>query len=156
MISRINCLALWLFAVIAATGCARAVEPLTAADVNTIVAQAVQAAGAAGVTHGFIAVSDREGFILGLYSLSGTPAATDFGPVNAIDKAGTAAFLSSNGEAFTSRTAGYIIQAPLSARNYQYRARTADRRRVVEPPVFGHQSFSHAGRPARRRFRIRA
>jgi uncharacterized protein GlcG (DUF336 family) len=111
MILRTNWLGLWIFALIAATGCARAAAPtLTAADVNIIVAQAVQAAAASGVTHCDIAVSDREGFILGLYSISGPPAATDLGPFNAIDKAGTAAFLSSNGEAFTSRTAGYIIQ----------------------------------------------
>ncbi len=112
MISRNNWLAFWIFAVLAATGCSRAAaQGLTSGDVTIIVGQAVQAAAASGVTHGFIAVSDREGFILGLYGISGPPtSATDLGPVNAIDKAGTAAFLSSNGEAFTSRTAGYIIQ----------------------------------------------
>lgn len=100
-----------VLAVLTFMGKAKAAPPiLTATDVQTIVAQAAGAAIAAGQTHGFIAVSDREGYILGLYSLSGPPAATDLGPFNAIDKAGTAAYLSSNGEAFTSRTAGFIIQ----------------------------------------------
>jgi len=86
-------------------------QTLTVADVNTIVAQAAKAAAAYG-TNSVIAVSDREGYILGVYGVNGTPslATTGLAEVNAIDKAATAAYLSSNGEAFTSRTAGYIIQ----------------------------------------------
>jgi uncharacterized protein GlcG (DUF336 family) len=112
MISRNSWIAFGALAVFAATGRANAAPPiLTAIDVRIIVAQGVQAAMTAGQTHGYIAVSDREGYILGLYNLSGAaPAANDLGPFNAIDKAGTAAYLSSNGEAFTSRTAGFIIQ----------------------------------------------
>ena len=111
MISRNNWLIIGIAAVFAVTGQAKlAAQSLTTADVTTIIQQGVNAATAGGLTHGYIAVSDREGYILGLYSLSGAPAAADLGPFNAIDKAGTAAYLSSNGEAFTSRTAGFIIQ----------------------------------------------
>jgi len=86
----------------------RAAAPsLTLDDVNTIVGQAAQAAKLYG-TNSVIAVSDREGYILAVYGVSGPP--SGLGVINAIDKAATAAYLSSNGEAFTSRTAGYIIQ----------------------------------------------
>lgn len=112
MIARNYWLALGVFAIIAASGRAKAQTPfLTTTDVNTVVGQAIQAANTFGATNCFISVSDREGYILALYSVSGgAPAGTNLGPVNAIDKAGTAAYLSSNGEAFTSRTAGFIIQ----------------------------------------------
>src|SRR5688572_3486229 len=55
-----------------------------------------------------IAVVDREGFVLGVWSVNGL-----VDPVNALDaitKAGTAAFLSSDQHAFTTRTAGFIVQ----------------------------------------------
>jgi uncharacterized protein GlcG (DUF336 family) len=112
MISRITRLIVGTAAVFAATQQASPAAPLLlATDVNIIVGHALAGARAMGVTSGFIAVSDREGYMLGLYSIAGgAPAGTNFGPVNAIDKAGTAAYLSSNGEAFTSRTAGFIIQ----------------------------------------------
>ena len=110
MISRNYWLTIGVLAALAGTGYA-APPTLTVSDVNTIIAQGVKAATAYGDTHCFIAVSDREGYILGLYSVAaGMPAPLNLGPVNAIDKAGTAAYLSSNGEAFTSRTAGFIIQ----------------------------------------------
>jgi uncharacterized protein GlcG (DUF336 family) len=80
---------------------------LTVLDVETILQQG--AAGAAAYSpNSVIAVTDREGFVLGVYGVSGPPTETQ--AVNAIDKAGTAAYLSSNGEAFTTRTAGFIIQ----------------------------------------------
>jgi len=56
-----------------------------------------------------IAVVDREGYVLGVWSVNG--AAPD--PVTVLDavtKAGTASFLSSDQHAFTSRTAGFIVQ----------------------------------------------
>ena len=113
MISRNIWLAFGVCTTIAVSGWAKAQTPLlTTSDVNLIVGQALKGAATYGVTNGFIAVSDREGFILGLYSIAGgMPAPTNLGPVNAIDKAGTSAFLSSNHDAFTSRTAGYIIQS---------------------------------------------
>ncbi len=108
---------------------------LTTDEVRTIIAQAVSAAVAMNklVT---VAVTDREGNVLGLFNmtgastmmqirgggplqtpdpitglvpvgLEGTRLASRFG---AISKAGTAAFFSTSGNAFTTRTAGFIIQ----------------------------------------------
>ena len=79
---------------------------LTVADVNAIIGQGAKAALAFS-PGAVIAVSDREGYILGVYGVSGPPAGLTV--INAIDKAGAAAYLSSNGEAFTTRTAGFII-----------------------------------------------
>jgi len=107
---RTNWLTLGMTVALATMAFVDAQPILTTADVTTIIQQAV-----AGVPHGLnavIAVSDREGFILGVYGVNGAPSlgTTGLAEVNAIDKAGTAAFLSSNGQAFTSRTAGFIIQ----------------------------------------------
>ena len=56
-----------------------------------------------------IAVTDREGFVLGVWNVrGGQPTASEI--AIAVSKAGTGAFLSSNQNAFTSRTAGFIIQ----------------------------------------------
>ena len=108
MISRNNGLALLAFLVLTATG--RAAAPtLTVADVNKILGQAAKAAMVYSPSS-VIAVTDREGFVLGVYGVSGQPSTVSFPFFNAIDKAATAAYLSSNGEAFTSRTAGFIIQ----------------------------------------------
>jgi uncharacterized protein GlcG (DUF336 family) len=66
-----------------------------------------------------IAVVDREGFVLGVWSaddprplgpLPPPPLPNDIAVLDAITKAGSAAFLSSNQNAFTSRTAGFIVQ----------------------------------------------
>jgi uncharacterized protein GlcG (DUF336 family) len=54
-----------------------------------------------------VAVVDREGFVLGVRSLFPDP--DPFDAVDAITKAGTAAFLSSDQNAFSSRTAGFIV-----------------------------------------------
>jgi uncharacterized protein GlcG (DUF336 family) len=59
-------------------------------------------------TNAVIAVVDREGFVLGVWSLKSAPDPLDV--IDAITKAGTAAFLSSTEQAFTSRTAGFIVQ----------------------------------------------
>ena len=110
---------------------------LTTSDVQTIIAQAVSAAVAINrpVT---VAVTDREGNVLGVFTMAGAPATTQFrgggpGPTQvpnpitgfvatgldgtvvpaklaAISKAGTASLFSTTGNAFTSRTAGFIIQ----------------------------------------------
>lgn len=97
-----------LVLLVAAASSARAAGPaLTVADVNTVIGQAAQAAIIYS-PQAVIAVTDREGFVLGVYGVAGPPTATQ--TANAIAKAGTAAYLSSGGEAFTSRTAGYIIQ----------------------------------------------
>ncbi len=81
---------------------------LTSADVDIIIRRA--AARAAKISpNSIIAVTDREGYVLGVWVTRGGNATQDE-IATAVSKAGTAAFLSSNQNAFTSRTAGYIIQ----------------------------------------------
>ena len=81
---------------------------LTAADVQTIINHAVTRAVQVS-PRSVIAVTDREGYVLGIWNVAGGEP-TDAQIANAVSKAGTAAFLSSNQNAFTSRTAGFIIQ----------------------------------------------
>ena len=110
---------------------------LTTSEVQTVIAQAVSAASALNrpVT---VAVTDKEGNVLGVFTMTGAPATTQFrgggpGPtltpnpltgfvatgldgtvvparLAAISKAGTAALFSTRGNAFTTRTASFIIQ----------------------------------------------
>jgi uncharacterized protein GlcG (DUF336 family) len=108
---------------------------LTPGEVQTIIAQAVSAAAAMNklVT---VAVTDREGNVLGVFSMTGAPSMVQIrggGPLQtpdvttglvpvglegtrlpsrlaAISKAGTAAIFSTSGNAFNTRTAGFIIQ----------------------------------------------
>src|SRR3984893_14074726 len=81
---------------------------LTAADVQTIINHAVTRAVQVS-PRSVIAVTDREGYVLGVWNVAGgEPTPTQI--ANAVSKAGTAAFLSSNQNAFSSRTAGFIIQ----------------------------------------------
>src|SRR5690349_19280508 len=83
-------------------GSATAFGQLTAADVQTIINQAV--ARAVKISpNSVIAVTDREGYVLGVWVVRGG-AATTGEIATAVSKAGTAAFLSSNQNAFTSRT----------------------------------------------------
>src|SRR5690349_19758233 len=81
---------------------------LSAADVQTIVGQAVTRAVSIS-RNSVIAVTDREGYVLGVWNVRGGEP-TEPQIATAVSKAGTAAFLSSNQNAFTSRTAGFIIQ----------------------------------------------
>ena len=87
---------------------------LTLADVETVIAQAVTRAAALTntslATNAVIAVTDREGWVLGVWALNTNSPVSDDLIGNAIAKAGTAAFLSSDNNAFTSRTAGFIVQ----------------------------------------------
>jgi len=115
---------------------------LTTSEVQTIIAQAVSAAASLNraVT---VAVTDKEANVLGVFKMTGAPATTQLrgggpGPsltpdpitgfvgtgldgsvvpakLAAISKAGTAALFSTRGNAFTSRTAGFIIQEHLPA-----------------------------------------
>lgn len=110
---------------------------LNSSDVQTIIAQAVSTAASLNrsVT---VAVTDREGNALGVFKMTGANAKTQLrgggpGPsqvpdpvtgfvptgldgtivpsnIAAISKAGTAALFSTRGNAFTTRTAGFIIQ----------------------------------------------
>ena len=111
---------LLLLSTLAARGAAPTVEPteqLTLADVQTIIAQAVTKAVKEDPS-AIIAVVDREGFVLGVWDVaSRTGGKGDLliegglSPVGvAIREAGTASYLSSDGEAFTTRTAQFIIQ----------------------------------------------
>ena len=81
---------------------------LILADVQTITAQAVTRASQAS-PDSVIAIVDREGFVLGVWTVNGSLPATDI-LADAIAKAGTASFLSSDQHAFSSRTAGFIVQ----------------------------------------------
>ena len=104
---------LWLFSVylsaILATANARAATFLTHDDVQLIIQQAASRAAQVD-PHAIIAVVDREGYVLGVWDMSGDPAPNPEFVSGAVARAGTAAFLSSNQNAFTSRTAGFIIQ----------------------------------------------
>src|SRR5436190_6785650 len=100
-------------------------QSLTVADVQTIIAQAVSKAVELNqrVT---VSVTDKEGHLLGTFQMTGAPANTLVRSVGragqglenisvpsqfaAISKAGTAAILSSGGNAFSTRTASFIIQ----------------------------------------------
>jgi len=85
---------------------------LTLSDVQTITAQAVTRAAQVS-SNSVVAIVDDEGFVLGVWSVNGsTPATAAFTNLvaDAIAKAGTASFLSSSQNAFTSRTAGFIVQ----------------------------------------------
>jgi uncharacterized protein GlcG (DUF336 family) len=91
-----------------------ALAQLTLANVQTIVAQAVtRATGLSSSplkTNAVIALTDREGWVLGVWALNTNSSAADPLVADAIAKAGTAAFLSSDNNAFSSRTAGDIVQ----------------------------------------------
>ncbi len=102
-------------------------ESLGVSDVQTIIAQAVAEAKAQGKP-GVIAVVDRVGNVLAVYTMAGAPANTRLRdapvPANdtglegavvpaaaaAISKAITGAYLSSGGNAFSTRTASEIVQ----------------------------------------------
>ncbi|MGH8094572.1 MAG: heme-binding protein [Chthoniobacterales bacterium] len=81
---------------------------LTADDVQKIITQAASRAQEIS-PNSVIAVVDREGFVLGVWSVPGGEP-TDQEVATCVSKGGTAAFLSSDQNAFTSRTAGFIIQ----------------------------------------------
>ncbi len=107
-----------LFAVLVAR---TASAQLTLADVQTVIAQAVTRATVLPMlnTNAVVAVTDREGWVLGVWSLNTNLLGDDNLVAEAIAKAGTAAFLSSDNNAFSSRTAGDIVQQhfPIGIRN---------------------------------------
>jgi uncharacterized protein GlcG (DUF336 family) len=104
---------------------ARSQNSLTTADVQRVIAQAVSQAVALNknVT---VSVTDNEGHLLGTFAMNDAPATTRVsgggtpgqGLENAlvpardaaVSKAGTAGLLSSGGNAFSTRTASFIIQ----------------------------------------------
>jgi uncharacterized protein GlcG (DUF336 family) len=86
-----------------------AAAQLTSADVTRVIDQAVTRAVTVS-PNSVIAVVDREGDVLAVWNVRGQPAPAPPEVATAVSKAGTAAYLSSNQNAFTSRTAGFIIQ----------------------------------------------
>ena len=102
-----------------------AAEALTTAEVETIIARAVAEAQARGKPS-VIAVVDRVGNVLAVFSMAGAPATAITRPgtagnidvqgvtvpaaLGAIAKAITGAYLSSGGNAFSTRTASQIVQ----------------------------------------------
>ncbi len=98
---------------------------LSSGDVQTIISQAVSAAVSLNrnVT---VAVTDREANVLGVFVMTGAPGSTTIRSIGsngrglegtvvpatlaAISKAGTGSIFSTSGNAFTTRTAGFIIQ----------------------------------------------
>jgi uncharacterized protein GlcG (DUF336 family) len=118
---------------------------LTASDVEQIIAHAVGEAAARGAS-ATIAVTDRVGNVLGVFSMNGAAATFTIdgrrGAVGgleginvlpselaAISKALTAAYFSSNGNAFTTRTAAQIIQEHFNPGEF----------RTTAGPLFGVQ-----------------
>lgn len=105
--------------------CASAESKLTVADVQTVIAQAV-AEAQANSQLATIAVTDRVGNVLGVYRMTGARATVTIhserdvaggleklivpSELAAIAKAITGAYLSSEGNAFTTRTASQIVQ----------------------------------------------
>ena len=106
---------------------ARAAASLTADEVRGVVARAVAEAQAAG-SKAWVAVVDEQANVLALYRMDGAPDRVRIpqtGPVRAhgslegadltgalvaVSKAGAGALLSSGGNAFSSRTASFIVQ----------------------------------------------
>lgn len=104
-------------------GCAN--QNLTTEDVSRLFQQAIAASQVLGVAS-TIAITDRVGNVLGVYQMPGATTTTtidgQIGAVGglegvtvpaslaAISKAGTGAYLSSQGNAFSTRTASQIIQ----------------------------------------------
>jgi uncharacterized protein GlcG (DUF336 family) len=82
---------------------------LATSDVQTIINQAATRAAAISPSS-VIAVVDREGFVLGVWTVRTNQAVDPNVMADAIAKAGTASFLSSDQHAFSSRTAGFIVQ----------------------------------------------
>src|SRR5215472_6728040 len=99
----------WLILIAACVIATSGFAGLTASNVTQVLHQAVARALAIS-PNSVIAVTDREGDVLGVWVVRGGGNATDPEVATAVSKAGTAAYLSSNQNAFTSRTAGFIIQ----------------------------------------------
>lgn len=85
---------------------------MTSNEVARVLAQAISRAQRIE-PQAVIAVVDREGFVLGVWKVDPNKPrglGLQVAALDAITKAGTAAFLSSDQHAFTSRTAGFIVQ----------------------------------------------
>ena len=87
----------------------QAAEQLTLSDVQKIFAQTITRAAQVD-PQAVISIVDREGFVLGVWNVKGGVPPSAGVIAGAVSRAGTAAFLSSNQQSFTTRTAGFIIQ----------------------------------------------
>ena len=114
--------------------CANASSILTSSEVERVIAQAVSEAQARGVT-ATVAVADRVGNVLAVFRMTGaatsvtiaSPAGNVDGGLEginiipdslaAISKAVTAAYLSTEGNAFSTRTASQIVQEHFNPRD---------------------------------------
>ena len=83
---------------------------LTVAEVETLIAQAVEQAQRLGQSVD-VAITDREGNVLGAFKMTGSPGDHTNPVTGSIAKARTAAFLSSNQHGFTSLTACFITRS---------------------------------------------
>ena len=103
---------------------------LTKDEVEEIIARAVAKASEPGFIPVTIAVVDHEGFVLGVFRMDGAPTTTKItgggtggldgltlagvpggsAALAAISKAGTGAYFGTQGNAFTTRTASFIVQ----------------------------------------------
>src|SRR5262245_52596334 len=109
--------------VCAAGAAAEAQSPLSADDVRRVALQAATEAGRRGL-RAHVAVTDAEGRLLAVFRMNGAPATTRIqgtpgrglegldvpAEAAAASKAGTGALLSSGGNAFSARTASFIVQ----------------------------------------------
>jgi uncharacterized protein GlcG (DUF336 family) len=115
---------------VSAMSAAQTAPSLSVADVDKIVGQALAEAAAQGAANGAVAVVDRVGNVLGVYAANpaniplmtitsgrGIPVNNGLEAINilpatfgALSKAITGAYLSSSGNAFTTRTASQIVQ----------------------------------------------
>lgn len=83
---------------------------LSLADLERVYVQAANRAAGFAPNNFVIAIVDRDGRVLLVRRADGPGAVTATERAIAVSKAGTGVFLSSNEHAFSSRTAGYIIQ----------------------------------------------
>ncbi len=83
---------------------------LSVAEVNQIIAQGVGYMKAIGVS-GVIAVADREGHLQAIYRMNSSASLDPRINDQATVKARTASFFESRGDAFTTRTAQFIVQS---------------------------------------------
>ncbi len=125
-----NLLVKWIkifagFILLLILGISASAQNLTVSDVQTIISQAVSKAVALN-TRVTVSVTDKEGHLLGTFTMTGAPANTLIRSVGrsgqglenlsvpasaaSQSKAGTAGLLSSGGNAFSTRTASFIIQ----------------------------------------------
>jgi uncharacterized protein GlcG (DUF336 family) len=101
-------LAAGLLSLLTAAATPAAPAQLTLEDVQKIMAQAISRAEIIA-SSAVIAITDREGFVLGVWSTDGTDPTPDR-VGGAISEAGTPTDLSTDDNAFSSRTAHYLIQ----------------------------------------------